>query len=111
VRVRVPDGSPYAGDPRNILRQLDRLAEHDFSHINIGQEAEYFYFRDGSSTDGLDQAHGVKRCPGDAKSDADWKEKRVQRLFNPIDNDGEWIRYRALIGSSVTTSRAPSAAY
>ena len=26
---------------------------------------------------------------GDDKNDADWQEKRVQRLFNPIDSDGD----------------------
>ncbi len=70
AEVRNPDGAPYAGDPRNILkRQLDRLAEHDFSHMNIGPEAEYFYFRDGASTDGLDQAGYFDLVPSDAGDD------------------------------------------
>ena len=70
AEVRNTDGSPYSGDPRNILkRQLDRLAAHNFSHMNIGPEAEYFYFRDGHSTDGLDQAGYFDMVPTDAGDD------------------------------------------
>ncbi len=70
AEVRNPNGDPYAGDPRNILkRQLDRLTEHGFSHMNIGPEAEYFYFSDGVSTDGLDQAGYFDLVPTDAGDD------------------------------------------
>jgi len=49
AEIRNPDGSPYASDPRRVLmRQLDRLDAHGFSHMNIGPEPEFFYFKDSS---------------------------------------------------------------
>ena len=43
AEIRSPEGAPYAGDPRVILkRELARLEEHGFSHMNIGPEAEFF---------------------------------------------------------------------
>jgi glutamine synthetase len=42
-----PDGKPYAGDPRNVLkRQLQKLKEKGLTFY-VGPEMEYFYF-DGS---------------------------------------------------------------
>jgi len=50
AEIRTPDGSPYEADPRRILmRQLGRLDAHGFSHMNIGPEPEFFYFKDSSS--------------------------------------------------------------
>ncbi len=70
AEVRNPDGSPYAGDPRNILRtQLERLEGYGFSHMNIGPEAEYFYFRDADSTKILDQAGYFDLVPTDVGDD------------------------------------------
>ena len=70
AEVRKPDGSPYAGDPRNILRrQLERLEAHGFSHMNIGPEAEYFYFRDAHSAQILDQAGYFDLVPSDVGDD------------------------------------------
>lgn len=57
AEVRNPDGTPYAGDPRVVLkRQLDRLGERGFSHMNIGPEAEFYYFQDESGPGILDHA-------------------------------------------------------
>ena len=57
AEVRKPDGTPYASDPRVVLkRQIERLQEHGFSHMNIGPEAEYFYFRDEKGAEILDRA-------------------------------------------------------
>lgn len=70
AEVRNPDGVPYAGDPRNILRgQLDRLAGYGFSHMNIGPEAEYFYFRDSAGAEILDQAGYFDMVPTDVGDD------------------------------------------
>ncbi|MFQ5745351.1 MAG: glutamine synthetase beta-grasp domain-containing protein, partial [Acidobacteriota bacterium] len=39
AEIRNPDGTPYAGDPRVILkRTLARLGDYGFSHMNIGPE-------------------------------------------------------------------------
>ena len=57
AEIRNPDGTPYASDPRRVLqRQLGRLQEEGYSHMNIGPEAEFFYFRDDSRPAVLDQA-------------------------------------------------------
>src|SRR6201988_4242818 len=42
-----PDGEPYEGDPRFVLRRaLDRMRSMGFDTFNIGPELEYFLFRD-----------------------------------------------------------------
>lgn len=51
--VRNPDGTPYASDPREVLkRNLARLEDHGFSHMNIGPEAEYYYFAENGAENG-----------------------------------------------------------
>ena len=51
--VTMPDGAPFAGDPRQVLkRQVARAAAMGFV-MNAGMEAEFFLFRpaaDGGST-------------------------------------------------------------
>jgi len=70
AEVRTPNGLPYAGDPRNILRcQLERLSERGFSHMNVGPEAEFFYFRSPDSTEKLDDAGYFDLVPSDAGDD------------------------------------------
>ncbi len=53
--VRTPDGDPYVGDPRYVLRRaLERANEMGFSNFYCGPELEYFYFKDSSGTVPLD---------------------------------------------------------
>ncbi len=55
--IVTPDGNPYAGDPRFVLkRALDRMRELGFDTFNVGPELEYFYFRSDDATEVLD--HG-----------------------------------------------------
>jgi glutamine synthetase len=57
AEVRNPDGSPYASDPRVILRSsLEKLETRGFSHMNIGPEAEFFYFKGPHAPEPLDRA-------------------------------------------------------
>ena len=57
AEIRNPDGSPYAADPRVVLRRnLARLEDWGFSHMAIGPEAEFFYFKDASGPNILDHA-------------------------------------------------------
>ncbi len=52
--IKMPDGTPFDGDPRYILmRALAACAEAGYS-ANIGCELEYYYFKDNQSTDVLD---------------------------------------------------------
>src|SRR5919205_1503807 len=45
--VMTPDGDPYVGDPRHVLRRaLERANEMGFDNFYCGPELEYFYFKD-----------------------------------------------------------------
>ncbi|GFP27269.1 glutamine synthetase family protein [Candidatus Hakubella thermalkaliphila] len=64
-----PDGSPYEGDPRYILkRNLERLAEKGYTFY-VGPELEYFYFRDEKHTEILDEGEYFDLTTLDAASD------------------------------------------
>jgi glutamine synthetase len=54
--VVTPDGKPYEGDPRYILRRaLDRMRSMGFDAFNVGPELEYFLFEDDKDTTTLDE--------------------------------------------------------
>jgi glutamine synthetase len=51
-----PDGSPYEGDPRYVLRQaLERMQSLGFDTFNVGPELEYFLFQSDKETTTLDE--------------------------------------------------------
>ena len=51
-----PDGSPYEGDPRYVMRRaLGRMEEMGFDTFNLGPEAEFFLFKDDKGTEVLDK--------------------------------------------------------
>ena len=44
--VYLPDGTPFPGDPRGILkRELQRAREMGFQTMNVGSEPEFFLFK------------------------------------------------------------------
>ena len=54
--VETPDGDPYVGDPRHILRRaLERANDMGFDAFNCGPELEFFYFKDSTSPIPIDQ--------------------------------------------------------
>src|SRR6058998_84850 len=54
--IVTPDGKPYEGDPRYVLRRaLDRMESLGFDTFNVGPELEYFLFADNQSTITLDE--------------------------------------------------------
>jgi glutamine synthetase len=54
--VVTPDGEPYDGDPRFVLRRaLERMEAMGFDTFNVGPEAEYFLFKDEHGTETLDE--------------------------------------------------------
>jgi glutamine synthetase len=54
--VVTPDGKPFGGDPRHVLRlALERMQSMGFDTFNIGPEAEYFLFKDDKGTETLDE--------------------------------------------------------
>jgi len=49
-----PDGTPYEGDPRYVLKRLlKRIQDKGFTYY-VGPELEYFYFKNDRCTDILD---------------------------------------------------------
>jgi glutamine synthetase len=54
--VVTPDGKPYEGDPRHVLRRaLERMESLGFDTFNVGPELEYFLFRNDEGTETLDE--------------------------------------------------------
>jgi glutamine synthetase len=67
--VHLPDGSPFPGDPRQVLkRNLERAAALGFTFY-VGPEIEYFYFKDSEGTTPLDQGGYFDLTPLDGASD------------------------------------------
>ena len=67
--VLTPQGEPFAGDPRHILkRNLERAARLGFTFY-VGPELEYFYFQDSTSPAPLDQGDYFDQTPGDLSTD------------------------------------------
>jgi len=65
-----PDGTPYEGDPRQVLkRNLAKAEEMGFSCFNVGPEAEYFYFRSPQDPTPLDQGGYFDLIPRDEAVD------------------------------------------
>lgn len=64
-----PDGSPYCGDPRHILKNaLNKMKAMGFTHFYVGPELEYFYFKNDQTTQVLDEG-GYFDYPLDAAED------------------------------------------
>lgn len=64
-----PDGSPYEGDPRYVLkRNIARLKEKGYTFY-LGPELEYFYFKDDKGTEVLDRGGYFDLTTLDAASD------------------------------------------
>ncbi|MEP6509695.1 MAG: type I glutamate--ammonia ligase, partial [Gemmatimonadales bacterium] len=58
--INTPDGQPFAGDPRRVLRrQLDRAKSLGFSTMNAGMEAEFFMFKTGPNGEPTTTTHDV----------------------------------------------------
>ena len=54
--VVTPDGKPYDGDPRYVLRRaIERMNAMGFDTFNVGPELEYFLFEDDQGTKPLDE--------------------------------------------------------
>lgn len=65
-----PDGSPYEGDPRYILRRnLEKLKKEYGYTFYTGPELEYFYFKDDRNPQVLDEGGYFDLTTLDAASD------------------------------------------
>src|SRR5919198_6547352 len=77
--VVTPDGTPYEGDPRYVLRRaLERMRELGFDTFNVGPELEYFLFRDDKGTETLDEGGYFAMTTLDAASGL--RQKTVHAL-------------------------------
>src|SRR6266545_3817749 len=58
--ITTPDGEPFDGDPRGVLkRQLDHARRLGFSTMNAGMEAEFFMFKLGPDGEATTVTHDV----------------------------------------------------
>jgi glutamine synthetase len=68
--VVTPDGEPYEGDPRYVLRRaLERMNDLGFDTFNVGPELEYFLFKDDKGTETLDEGGYFAMTTLDAASE------------------------------------------
>ncbi len=68
--VVTPDGEPYEGDPRYVLRRaLERMQSMGFDTFNVGPELEYFLFEDSNGTKTLDEGGYFAMTTLDAASE------------------------------------------
>jgi glutamine synthetase len=67
--IHLPDGRPFSGDPRNVLkRTLLRAARMGYTYY-VGPEIEHFYFRSAESTELLDRGSYFDMTPLDMAHD------------------------------------------
>jgi len=67
--IVTPDGEPYEGDPRYVLRRaLDRMRSLGFDTFNVGPELEYFLFENDKGTETLDEGGYFAMTTMDAAS-------------------------------------------
>ena len=67
--IYLPDGTPFQGDPRYVLRrQLERAAAQGYTFY-VGPELEYFYFKDPDHPEPLDSGGYFDLTPLDVASD------------------------------------------
>jgi glutamine synthetase len=68
--VVTPNGDPYDGDPRHVLRlALERMKSMGFDTFNVGPELEYFLFKSDEGTETLDEGGYFAMTTMDAASD------------------------------------------
>jgi glutamine synthetase len=68
--IVTPDGRPYGGDPRYVLRRaLERMNDLGFDTFNVGPELEYFLFKDDRGTETLDEGGYFAMTTLDAASE------------------------------------------
>lgn len=67
--ILTPDGQPFEGDPRHVLkRNIERASDLGYTFY-VGPELEFFYFKNSSSTDLLDSSGYFDQAPSDLATD------------------------------------------
>ncbi|MCL6520001.1 MAG: glutamine synthetase family protein [Armatimonadetes bacterium] len=68
--IYLPDGTPYEGDPRYVLKKVLERASNMGYTFYVGPELEYFYFKNNKGTpEGLDEGGYFDLTPADVASD------------------------------------------
>lgn len=67
--ILTPDGSPYAADPRYVLKRMLSKAHEKGHTFYIGPELEYFYFKSDSAPEIIDKGGYFDVTPLDRGSD------------------------------------------
>jgi glutamine synthetase len=82
-----PDGEPYEGDPRHVLRRaLERMVQMGFDTFNVGPELEYFLFQDSSGTERLDEGGYFAMTALDAATDLRYETiKALEAVGIPVE--------------------------
>jgi glutamine synthetase len=82
-----PDGEPYEGDPRYVMkRALERMREMGFDTFNVGPELEYFLFADSNGTERLDEGGYFAMTTLDAATDLRYETiKALEAVGIPIE--------------------------
>jgi glutamine synthetase len=82
-----PDGEPYEGDPRYVLRRaLERMKQMGFDTFNVGPELEYFLFKDSTGTEPLDEGGYFAMTALDAANDLRYETiKALESMEIPIE--------------------------
>ncbi len=76
-----PDGNPYEGDPRYVLRRaLERMEALGFDTYNVGPELEYFYFKSSDGTETLDEGGYFAMTALDAATDLRYETIKALEL-------------------------------
>ncbi|WP_165173351.1 glutamine synthetase family protein [Adlercreutzia sp. ZJ242] len=67
--IKTPDGRPFEGDPRHVLKRMVQKATEAGYVFNVGPELEFFYFKDPSGTEVLDRGSYFDLTSLDSASD------------------------------------------
>ncbi len=68
--ILTPDGNPYAGDPRYVLRRnIEKMKAAGYDDFCVGPELEYFYFKSGKSPEITDEGGYFDLMPLDMGQD------------------------------------------
>lgn len=67
--VQRPNGEPFGGDPRWILKRVQAKAAEQGYTFYVSPEIEFFYFRDSKSPEPLDHGGYFDLTPSDSGSD------------------------------------------
>lgn len=76
--IVTPDGKPFAGDPRYVLkRNVEKASKQGYTYY-VGPELEFFYFKGNDGTEVLDKGGYFDLTPLDLASD--WRRDTIFAL-------------------------------